>query len=58
MKLSDTLRDLADFPSHAPIAPILQAAADKLDESHLWREAWLRAEKRVEELTKELESLR
>lgn len=58
MKLSDVLRDLAKYPSHSLIRPYLQAAADKIDESHLWREAWLRAEKRVEELTKELESLR
>jgi hypothetical protein len=58
MKLSDNLRYLADFPSHAPIAPILQSAADKLDDSHLWREAWMRAEKRVEELTSEVERLR
>jgi hypothetical protein len=58
MKLSDTLRYLADFPSHAPIAPILQSAADKLDDSHLWRDAWMQSEKRVEELTSELEQLR
>jgi len=58
MKLSDNLRYLADFPSHAPIAPILQSAADKLDDSHLWRDAWMRSEKRVEELTSELERLR
>ena len=41
MKLSDQLRYLADFPSHAPIAPVLTAAADKLDDSHLWRDAWM-----------------
>jgi hypothetical protein len=58
MKISDSLRYLADFPSHAPIAPILQSAADKLDDSHLWRDAWMKSEKRVEELTSELERLR
>lgn len=58
MKLSDQLRYLADFPSHAPIAPVLTAAADKLDDSHLWREAWMRSEKRVEELTRELDAVR
>lgn len=58
MKLSDQLRDLADFPSCAPIAPILTSAADKLDDSHLWREAWMRSEKRVEELTRELNAVR
>jgi len=58
MKLSDNLRYLADFPSHAPIAPILQTAADKLDDSHLWRDAWMRSEKRVEELTSELNEVR
>lgn len=58
MKLSDQLRYLADFPSHAPIAPILTAAADKLDDSHLWRDAWMEAEKRVEQLTRELNAVR
>lgn len=58
MKLSDQLRYLADFPSHTPIAPILTAAADKLDDSHLWRDAWMASEKRVEELTRELDRLR
>jgi hypothetical protein len=58
MKLSDVRRDLAQYPKNSLVRPYLQAAADKIDESHLWREAWLRAEKRVEELTKELESLR
>jgi hypothetical protein len=58
MKLSDQLRYLADFPSHAPIAPVLTAAADKLDDSHLWRDAWMRSEERVEELTRELNAVR
>ncbi len=58
MKLSDQLRYLADFPSHAPIAPVLTAAADKLDDSHLWRDAWMAAEKKVEELTRELNAVR
>ena len=58
MKLSDNLRYLADFPSHAPIAPILQSAADRLDDSHLWRDAWMKSEKRVEELTSEREQIR
>ena len=58
MKLSDQLRYLADFPSHTPIAPILTAAADKLDDSHLWRDAWMQAENRVDLLTKELEQVR
>lgn len=58
MKLSDELRYLADFPSHAAIAPLLTSAADKLDESHLWRNAWVAAENRVEQLTRELERVR
>jgi hypothetical protein len=58
MKLSDVLRDLAKYPMNSLIRPYLQAAADRIDESRLWRDAWLKAEKRVEELTKELESLR
>lgn len=58
MKLSDQLRYLADFPSHAPIAPVLTCAADKLDDSHLWRDAWMKAERRIEQLTRELEQVR
>jgi len=58
MKLSERLRYLADFPSQESIAPLLQSAADVLDDSHLWRQAWVRAENQVGELTRELERLR
>lgn len=58
MKLSDQLRTLADFPFYETIAPILTSAADKLDDSHLWRDAWMQAESRVDQLTNELEKVR
>lgn len=58
MKLSDQLRTLADFPFYKTIEPILTAAADKLDDSHLWRDAWMQAENRADQLTKELEQVR
>jgi len=58
MKLSDQLRTLADFPHYSTIATMLVSAADKLDDSHLWRDAWMAAEKRVELLTIELNAVR
>ncbi len=58
MRTSDFLRYLADFPTHKEIAPRLLDAAQTLEDQRLWREAWLRAEKRVEELTSELDLLR
>jgi len=33
---------------------LLEAAAQRIEDQRLWREAWLNAEKRVELLTREL----
>ena len=55
---TESLRHLADFPSHKEIALILEAAAQSLEDQRHWRHAWIRAEMRVEELTSELELLR
>lgn len=43
------------FPA---IAEMLEAAAQRIEDQRQWREAWLSAEKRVDELTKELDVLR
>lgn len=58
MRTPEFLRYLADFPAHKEIAPLLLDAAQTLEDQRLWRDGWLRAEKRVEELTKELKLLR
>lgn len=43
------------FPA---IEGLLEAAAQRIEDQRLWRDAWLDAEKRVELLTSELEVLR
>ena len=43
------------FPA---IAEMLEAAAQRIEDQRLWRDAWLDAEKRVDELTCELDVLR
>ena len=43
------------FPA---IEGLLEAAAQRIEDQRLWREAWLDAEKRVELLTRELDVLR
>jgi hypothetical protein len=43
------------FPA---IAEMLEAAAQRIEDQRLWRGAWLDAEKRVDELTKEVDVLR
>ena len=43
------------FPA---IAEMLEAAAQRIEDQRLWRDAWLNAEKRVDELTKEVDVLR
>lgn len=58
MKLSQELEYLSHFSRYATIAPVLQAAADQLEGAHLWRDAWVCAENRCEELTKEINALR
>ena len=37
---------------------LLEAAAQRIEDQRLWREAWLTAEKKVELLTSELDVLR
>jgi hypothetical protein len=37
---------------------MLEAAAQRIEDQRLWRDAWLDAEKRVDELTCELDVLR
>ena len=36
---------------------LLEAAAQRIEDQRLWREAWLRSEKEVELLTRELDVL-
>ena len=56
MKLHEELRSVKEvFPA---ISPLLEAAAQRIEDQRLWREAWLKAEKEVELLTSELEVLR
>jgi histidinol-phosphate/aromatic aminotransferase/cobyric acid decarboxylase-like protein len=56
MKLSDELRSVREiFPA---IEGLLDAAAQRIEDAHLWRAAWLKAEEEVDQLTKELELLR
>ena len=40
------------------MAELLEAAAQRIEDQRLWREAWLNAEKKVELLTRELDVLR
>lgn len=39
------------------IADLLEAAAQRIEDQRLWREAWLKSEKEVELLTSELAML-
>jgi len=56
MKLQEELRSVKEvFPA---IAEMLEAAAQRIEDQRLWRGAWLDAEKRVDELTKEVDVLR
>jgi len=56
MKLQEELRAVkAVYPA---IEYLLEAAAQRLEDQRLWREAWLNAEKKVELLTSELDMLR
>ena len=55
MKLQEELRSMKEvFPY---IENLLEAAAQRIEDQRLWREAWLDAEKRVELLTRELDVL-
>lgn len=40
------------------MAELLEAAAQRIEDQRLWRDAWLNAEKKVELLTSELDVLR
>jgi len=52
MKLQEELRSMKEsFPF---MEDLLEAAAQRIEDQRLWREAWLNAEKRVELLTREL----
>lgn len=56
MKLVDRLRLLAE--AFESLRPLLNEAAERIEDQRLWRQRWLNAEKRVEELTSELNELR
>ena len=56
MKLQEELRSMKEsFPF---MEELLEAAAQRIEDQRLWREAWLNAEKKVELLTSELDVLR
>ena len=56
MKLTKELLNLAqELPSREQA--LVLAAAEKLEEQRLWRDAWLNAENRIEELTKHIDAL-
>ena len=56
MKLQEELRSVREvFPV---IKELLEAAAQRIEDQRLWRDAWLRSEKKVELLTSELDVLR
>jgi hypothetical protein len=56
MKLQEELRSVKEvFPA---IDHLLEAAAQRIEDQRLWREAWLKSEKEVELLTRELDVLR
>lgn len=56
MKLREELRAVKDV--YPAIADLLEAAAQRIEEQRQWRDAWLKAEKKVELLTSELSMLR
>lgn len=56
MKLREELRAVKDV--YPAIADLLEAAALRIEEQRQWRDAWLKAEKKVELLTSELSMLR
>jgi hypothetical protein len=55
MKLQEELRSMKEsFPF---MENLLEAAAQRIEDQRLWREAWLKSEKEVELLTSELAML-
>ena len=56
MKLREELRAVKErYPA---IEYLLEAAAQRTEDQRLWREAWIKSEKEVELLTRELDVLR
>ena len=56
MKLQEELRSMKEsFPF---MADLLEEAAQRIEDQRLWRDAWLRSEKKVELLTSEINVLR
>lgn len=56
MKLQEELRAIKE--AHPAIAEVLEAAAQRIEDQRLWRQAWLNAENKVEMLTEQLVVLR
>jgi hypothetical protein len=56
MTLVQRLRLLAEAFENT--GPLLEEAATRIEDQRLWRDMWLDAEKRVEELTSELNEVR
>lgn len=56
MKLTERLRLLAE--AFEQTGPLLNEAAQRIEDQRQWRQMWLNAEKRVEELTSELNEVR
>ena len=55
MKLREELRAVKEI--YPAIENLLEAAAQRIEDQRLWRDAWLRSEKKVELLTSELDVL-
>jgi hypothetical protein len=56
MKLIEELRAIKEV--YPAVEELLEAAAQRLEDQRLWREAWLNAENKVELLTSELSMLK
>jgi hypothetical protein len=56
MKLTEELRAIKEV--YPAVEELLEAAAQRLEDQRLWREAWLNAENKVELLTEQLVVLR
>jgi hypothetical protein len=56
MKLTEELRAIKEV--YPAVEELLEAAAQRLEDQRLWREAWLNAENKVELLTSQLVVLR
>jgi hypothetical protein len=52
MKLTEELRAIKEV--YPAVEELLEAAAQRLEDQRLWREAWLEAENKVELLTGQL----